>query len=80
MYTKPANKGITLNAKSHHPSATKRAMVLNEIYPSQNYVQDATEKITNKLLNNGYSDQWIHSCTTKKKKKKKGTNNSLSSH
>ena len=58
-------------------------MVLNEmqraaLYPSQNYVQDATEKITNKLLNNGYSEQWIHSCTTKKKKKKKGTNNKQS--
>ena len=26
LYTKPANKGITLHAESHHPLATKRAV------------------------------------------------------
>ena len=31
LYTKPANKGITLNYKLHHQSATKRAVARMEL-------------------------------------------------
>ena len=30
LYTKPANKGITVHAESHHPLATKKAVIQNK--------------------------------------------------
>ena len=42
LYTKPANKGITLHAESHHPLATKRAVIQNEM---QRAVDNRTKRL-----------------------------------
>ena len=78
LYTKPANKGITLNFESHQPSATKQAMVSNEmrrvsLYPTPEYIQDAKEKMVTRLINNGYPEQWINSCVSYNGKKRHKT-------
>ena len=60
-YRKPQNKGITLNAMSHHPASTKEAVV-NNYYNTADAVSSGPEEneysmcIVDKILvNNGYS-------------------------
>ena len=60
-YCKPQNKGITLNAMSHHPTSTKEAVV-NNYYNTATTVSSGPEEkeysmsIVDKMLaNNGYS-------------------------
>ena len=47
LYTKPANKGITLHAESHHPLATKRAVIQNEM---QRAVDNSTCEFRRKAI------------------------------
>ena len=59
LFTKSANKGITLNFDSHHSSATKSAVVHNElrranICSTTEHRQLAIETTRNKLIRNGY--------------------------
>ena len=59
LYTKPANKGITLNYRSHHPSSTKLAVTTNEFdrtlrCSSEEHVEDAVQTTRKKLTANGY--------------------------
>ena len=42
-YRKPQNKGITLNAMSHHPASTKEAVV-NNYYNTANAVSSGPEE------------------------------------
>ena len=58
LYTKPANKGITLNYRSHHPSSTKLAVTTNEFdrtlrCSSEEHVEDAVQTTRKKLTANG---------------------------
>ena len=59
LYTKSANKGITLNYRSHHPSSTKLAVTTNEFdrtlrCSSEEHVEDAVQTTRKKLTANGY--------------------------
>ena len=59
LYTKPANKGITLNYRSHHPSSTKLAVTTNEFdrtlrCSSKEHVEDSVQTTRKKLTANGY--------------------------
>ena len=60
-YQKPQNKGITLNAMSHHPTSTKEAVV-NNYYNTATAVSSRPEEkeysmsiVDKMLVNNGYS-------------------------
>ena len=64
LYTKPANKGITLHANSHHPRAVKAAVIGNEFKravenSTPNFEQISKASITSKLLRNGYTTEQI---------------------
>lgn len=64
LYTKKANKGITLHADSHHPTAVKTAVIKNEYKratenSTADLIQTSREQITNKLLSNGYTIEGI---------------------
>ena len=59
LYTKPANKGTTLNYRSHHPSSTKLAVATYEFdrtlrCSSEEHVEDAVQTTRKKLTANGY--------------------------
>ena len=59
LYSKPANKGITLHYESHHPSSTKKAMIQNELQRAAQCSTTAnrTAAVTttkDKLSRNGY--------------------------
>ena len=47
-YTKPANKGLMLNAKSHHPEHVKRAVINNTIIT---YTSICSNSVNKKPLN-----------------------------
>ena len=73
-YTKPANKGLMLNAKSHHPEHIKHAVINNTIntYTSicstNTLLQEATDSFKTRAQRNGYSPQYINQVTSKPKK------------
>ena len=75
-YTKPANQGLMLNAKSHHPEHIKYAVINNTIntYTSicstNTLLQEATDsfKTRAQLQRNGYSPQYINQVRSKPKK------------
>ena len=73
LYSKPANKGITLHYESHHPSSTKNAMIRNELQRAEQCSTTAnrTAAVTttiDKLSRNGYPKKWL---TAKKQRRKK---------
>ena len=60
-YRKPQNKGVTLNAKSHHPTSTKEAVV-NNYYNTANIVSSGPDEreysinlVDKLLIKNGYN-------------------------
>ena len=60
-YRKPQNKGITLNAKSHHPTSTKEAVV-NNYYNTASIVSSGPDEreysinlVDKLLIKNGYN-------------------------
>ena len=64
LYSKPANKGITLHYESHHPSSTKNAMIRNELQRAEQCSTTAnrTAAVTttiDKLSRNGYPKKWL---------------------
>ena len=73
-YTKPANKGLMLNAKSHHPEHIKHAVINNTIntYTSicstNTLLQEATDSFKTRAQRNGYSPQYINQVRSKPKK------------
>ena len=85
-YRKPQNRGIILNAKSHHPDRTKTEAVKN-LYKTAIDVSSGPEELQHSLnivdklaAENGYSDsrqmgQPTSAPGTKKKKKKKKKKN-----
>ena len=72
-YTKPANKGLMLNAKSHHPEHVKRAVINNTIstYTSicSNSVllQEAAESFKTRAQRNGYNPEYLNHVRSKPK-------------
>ena len=79
IYTKPANKGITLNYQSHHLSSTKLAVTTNEFNrtlrcSSEEHVEDAVQTTRERLTANGYPAHVLdrsYSCATKRGKEEK---------
>ena len=77
LYSKPASKGITLHYNSHHPSATKKAMVMNEFRraeqcSTQSYRAAAIQATKYKLSRNGYPKKWtrtMHKAGRRKEKR-----------
>ena len=73
-YTKPANKGLMLNSKSHHPEHIKRATIDNTIktYTSicsnEIMLQEAEKKFEKRARRNGYTDGYIREVKTTKRK------------
>ena len=84
LFTKAANKGITLNYGSHHPTAVKIAVADNEFRraqtaSSQEHRAEAFRMTKDKLRNNGYPEKLAsvpHSTRGQKKKKRKPTHES----
>ena len=71
LYTKPASKQVTLHYRSHHPTATKKNLIRNELRRAK--LCSSTEnrhvsltKTQNKLQRNGYPHSWIHEKKAKK--------------
>ena len=63
VFTKTANKGITLHHQSHHPTSTKRAIARNEFRRAvRNSTLDgrseSVEAATKKLRDNGFPQEW----------------------
>ena len=76
FFTKVASKGITLNYRSHHPRATKVAVIRNEFHQAelcslQTHRSEAIAATQVKVRNNGYPHHWINAHTPRKKKTKK---------
>ena len=73
-HTKSANKGIMLNAKSHHPEQVKRAAIGNTIktYSSicstDALFEEAERKFERRARRNGYSNNYIKKVQTTKRK------------
>ena len=73
-HTKSANKGIMLNAKSHHPEQVKRAAIGNTIktYTSicstDALFEEAEQKFERRARRNGYSNNYIKKVQTTKRK------------
>ena len=64
LYVKAASKGITLNYRSHHPTANKIAIIHSELARARNNSsagnhREATAMITNKLISNGYPERLL---------------------
>ena len=64
LYTKLANKGITLHAESHHPLTTKRAVIQNEMQRAEDnstceFRREAIADITAKFTANDYTNELI---------------------
>ena len=73
LYTKPASKQLTLHFRSHHPTATKKNLIRNELRratlcSSTDNRHVSLTKTQNKLQRNGYPHSWIHEKKTKKPK------------
>ena len=72
-YTKPANKGLMLNAKSHHPEHVKRTVINNTIstYTSicSNSVllQEAAESFKTRAQRNGHNPEYLNHVRSKPK-------------
>ena len=72
-HTKSANKGIMLNAKSHHPEQVKRAAIGNTIktYTSicstDALFEEAEQKFERRARRNGYSNNYIKKIQTTKR-------------
>ena len=76
LYTKPASKQLTLHYRSHHPTATKKNLIRNELRratlcSSTDNRHVSLTKTQNKLLvqSNGYPHSWIHEKKAKKPKR-----------
>ena len=74
IYTKPASKQLTLHYRSHHPTATKKNLIRNELRratlcSSTDNRHVSLTKTQNKLQRNGYPHSWIHEKKTKKHKR-----------
>ena len=74
LYTKPASKQLTLHYRSHHPTATKKNLIRNELRratlcSSTDNRHVSLTKTQNKLQRNGYPHSWIHEKKTKKPKR-----------
>ena len=59
LYTKPASKQLTLHYRSHHPTATKKNLIRNELRratlcSSTDHRHVSLTKTQNKLQRNGY--------------------------
>jgi hypothetical protein len=75
-YTKPANKGLMLNAKSNHPDHVKCAVINNTIntyisvYICSNYalLQEAEQSFKTRAQRNGYNQQYVNRVRSKHKK------------
>ena len=64
LYVKAASKGITLNYRSHHPTANKIAIIHSELARARNNSstgnhREAAAMITNKLISNGYPEHLL---------------------
>ena len=64
LYVTAANKGITLHADSHHPTAVKMAVIINEYKRARGnstpeFAEEARSLISDKLAGNGYSAEHI---------------------
>ena len=74
LYMKPASKQLTLHYRSHHPTATKKNLIRNELRratlcSSTDNRHVSLTKTQNKLQRNGYPHSWIHEKKTKKPKR-----------
>jgi hypothetical protein len=71
-YTKSANKGIMLNAKSHHPEQIKRAAIGNTIktYTSicSALFEETDRKYERRAIRNRYSNKYIKIVKATKRK------------
>ena len=73
-YTKPANKGLMLNAKSNHPDHVKCAVINNTIntYTSicsnNALLQEAEQSFKTRAQRNGYNQQYVNRVRSKPKK------------
>ena len=72
-YTKPANKGLMLNAKSHHPEHVKRAVINNTISTYTSIcskgvlLQEAAESFKTRAQRNGYNPEYLNHVRSKPK-------------
>ncbi|XP_028394455.1 uncharacterized protein LOC114518647 [Dendronephthya gigantea] len=75
-HTKSANKGLMLNAKSHHPEHIKRAAIGNTIktYTSicsnDTLLQEAERKFERRARRNGYDSKYVNKVKATKSKKR----------
>ena len=72
-YTKPANKGLMLNAKSHHPEQIKRAtMIVNTITTyeaicsNDALLKEAELSFEERAIRNGYNREYVKTLKRKK--------------
>ena len=87
LYSKATSKGITLHYNSHHPSTTKKAMVMNEFRraeqcSTQSNRVAANQATKDKLSQNGYPKKLMRTthkagCRKKKSNQDKSTNLTL---
>ncbi|XP_065180434.1 uncharacterized protein LOC135810995 [Sycon ciliatum] len=78
LYVKEANKGITLHADSHHPTAVKMAVINNEYKRAQDnstpeFAEEARRFISDKLAGNGYSAEHIIKARARRRNTSKQT-------
>jgi hypothetical protein len=71
-YTKPANKGLMLNAKSHHPEQIKRATIVNNITTyealcsNDALLKEAELSFEERAIRNGYNREYVQTLKRKK--------------
>ena len=71
-YTKPANKGLMLNAKSHHPEQIKRATIVNSITTyeaicsNDALLKEAELSFEERAIRNGYNREYVKTLKRKK--------------
>ena len=76
LYTKEANKGITLHFNSHHSSSVKTTTVLNELARAERcstpkHREEAISSTLAKMEDNGYSSSWLSKAVDRRKRPRK---------
>ena len=76
LFTKEANKGITLHFNSHHSSSVKTTTVLNELARAERcstpeHREEAISSTLAKMEDNGYSSSWLSKAVDRGKRPRK---------
>jgi hypothetical protein len=72
-YTKPANKGLMLNERSHHPEHMKKACISNTINTytaicsSDALLEEAEQTFKRRAIRNGYDNSYVDRVKQRKK-------------